>query len=1422
MKNYDDLLNFLQNIGKDPSRLIFEDELTGIYNRRFLLNYLQYKVAWDGLQNRPLSLIMMDIDFFKRINDTYGHQVGDQVLIWTASLLKEAAGDDCLAIRYSGDEFMIFIPHGEKRVAMEMGERLLKKTHEQTFPIKEENIQEKDLRITFSIGIASAPEDAQTGKSLIQKADVALYYSKKEGRDRLANAGEINPQEVFAKTALHNLEEEKITGRRKQLAQVSEFLKRFTQGQNCFLIIEGSAGMGKSLFLETLHRNLAQNKMIRQAKVNGTPQEMFRPYYLMTKILVELLNQKSDKGVGALEGLNPNEIAYLSHLLPQLPGPAGVLPEEDEKKTREGLFNTLLHFFPKIIESNSLVLLIDDLHFADEASLFMLRQLILQKQFPFFLCGTSMNFKQFKLEGEGTPLEGFFQAYHQEIEIHTIGLTPLTVSDIAEHLQGVFPQVIVPENFEKNLEEITQGNPLFLSEILLQLVLDQKITLTGQQWVIQPLQRDDLPRSLEAIVIQKIAALDEESRQLLHQASILGEDLSLSFLAGSSKKEEGRILQFVDQAVTQGLIKTNFEVNDQTLHFVGKRILDITESSIQMEEKRKLHEQVGNYQEVLYQKRLLPSTAPLAYHFRHSPNLEKAKLYQQFDAAYQAKVFNPAEAVHYSGERRSELPPPGSPLDSASLAQVPMVMRCLLTALRNSKLYPLGSEPIASANRQVKEALDPILENNENLTIFQVRQALMINGKRMDVSEYKWVAEELLKVLGRVELKGIIFHQGLTDQEMDVLVEALGRIQPKMIDREYWHRFSADHQMLHIELKQVRYTIRVETDSQISSKKISFGAGQDDPRRVPYQLLARDNKLEGEELIQIPEILRALLNASKNIRLYPLSSKTISNSIEQLLEALRKVLSKKSVLTLAFVSHSLLVNGVKIDTSGIETLTETFQKFLDSIQLSSITFLETLSIQELQSFIGALGQQSAVGLDREFWNRLAGERDFPGILFDQVQYETRVTPALGFAEDNPDLEETTAIEPIAEELFDTFLKAMPARVRDLLMEEDENKLLRMLRQLFQGFQNRAFLARDKTIETCRRILEELTLAFQHHFAKILADPLLGAFVQESDVKIVREMTVLLHRMATCIIQFGEYPLASRILLNLRQRQQQLEEAKDPYSQRLVKILDRKLERTIQKLLMDDLISGETSRQHNAALLFSSLGRVSIPPLLEIVKKTEDFKVRQIAANLLEELGTEAAELIKRELVLEASPAERSHILEIMHIVTQDLKTELAYSLEDNNPAVRQAAFHLAEQLNTPQVGELLADFAKNQETSLAIDSIECLGKLKPAFAAETLISLLKSSKESNRLIACCRALGHIAAPSSIDPLLAILSRKKFFFRRKWSRVRVTAFFALSQIPHPRVEQLLAAFVDDRDQQIREMARTRTPALFPAVHPPSSK
>lgn len=1438
---YKDLLYFLQHVGTDPSRLIFEDELTGIYNRRFLLNYFRYKVPWDSLEGQPVSLLMMDLDRFKEINDTYGHAAGDQVLIWVASLIKEVAGDEGLAIRYAGDEFITLMPNADKAAALEVAERILRRLHQEVVQLPEVN---EELHITLSIGVASAPDDAYTGKALVQKADTALYYAKKTGRDRLANAGEIAAEDVFTKTALYQLDKTRITGRKSQLSKVAEALRKFSKRQSQFLIVEGASGMGKSEFLQTIRRNLAQTK-IWQIAVNGVPQEGFRPYYLTTNILVEIMNQRPDKGAAILDHLSPQEVSYLSYLLPQLGEPQENTDQEDEKARRELIFTTLVHFIPQLVNSRPLILFIDDLHLSDEATLLLFRQLLLRGDVPLFICGTAIDIRLVKRQGQQPPLDRFYTTCQEELGIDTVSLTPLTASDISSHFRGIFPRVRLPENFENELAQLTQGNPLFLSEIQRKLVLDGKITLTGQQWVVEPLEEGYLPRSLEEIVSQKIAALDEESKQLLDQASTFGENVSLSVLTGSSENRETQVLEFVDQAVAQGLISTGYQMNDDTIRFLGKRVLEITYGAIDADQKKELHERIGDYQETLYEQRLLPSAATLAYHYQLSAKQEKAQLYMESQQTHNNKIFDVQEAVDYTGEKLEDTVPEDTPLDPASLAKIPRVVRALLTTVRNIKLYPPGSKAIVSSTQQLKETIDKILAVNERLNITVVENDLVVNGETLDLAEFESIAEAFMKFFKQVELRGIAFSQGLSEHELKAMLEGLGRISKKMIDRRFWKRFTAEQRLLNIDLKQVRYTTMADSNEAVEDAEITQRVSRTSPTHDTAKLLSVDQVLDEQDLKQIPQILRCLLTATSNIKLYPPESTAITYAIEQVYRALQSFLSKRPALTLARVGEFLLVNGQRIDTADFKTIADGFLRFLESVKLRSLSFLKDTSVRELAAFIGAVGQSPADVFDSAFWRRLAREQQLSGVLFDRRLYgimEERVGPGVVHLETAEKLQkaddleseqvvsethvdlgariavkpptaepipESVSIEPGELQLTDDSLDSMAEKLGDLLLKGDEKQSHQIISQIFQNFIGQIPLIRTKVINLCENFLEDPVYCSQPRLVELLTDPLLRLLPQEEDPGILREMAALLSQTASNLIQFGDYQLASRILTHLRNRQKQLQESTDVQAQSAEIIFLQELEPRTQLAILEDLRSPDPTRLQRVTQLLSSLGSVAMPLLIEVVKGEDNLRVRQIASYLLQVLGPEAAKLLKRQLVLEGFPKERVRILEVIDSVTQDLKTELAYALGDDNPKVRRAAFRLTERLNDARVTSLLFDYANHEDPKMAVIAIKSLGKLKPAGAVDVLVSLLESSKEIERLIACCRALGQIADPAAVEPLAKMISPAGFLSlrKKKSSAVRAAAAFSLAQIPDPRVAEVLAPYADDRDPRVRQVARS---------------
>ena len=498
------------------------------------------------------------------------------------------------------------------------------------------------------------------------------------------------------------------------------------------------------------------------------------------------------------------------------------------------------------------------------------------------------------------------------------------------------------------------------------------------------------------------------------------------------------------------------------------------------------------------------------------------------------------------------------------------------------------------------------------------------------------------------------------------------------------------------------------------------------------------------------------------------------------------------------------------------------------------------------AFISATGQSPPDGFDSEFWRRFAREQQLFGILFDQRLYDImqeRVgigvttgqlepvvdTPAESEMEPGEVIPQTAAeigshisvesrgleiapepvsLEPDVTQLTDDSLESMAERLNDLLLKGDEQLSQQIINQLFQDFADQAPLMRTRVINVCENLLDDPVLGSQPRLVELLTDPLLLVLPQEKDPEVLREMADLLFRTATNLIQFAEYRLASRILTHLNKRRKKLRVSPDDQTQTSEIISFRELEPKTQMVLLDDLRSQDPARLQKVTQLLSSLGPLTIPLLIEVVKREDNLRVRQIASYLLKELGPEASKLLKRELVLEGFPQERVRILEVIDGVTQDLKTELAYALGDDSRKVRRAAFHLTERLNDPRLTSLLLDYANHEDPKMAVVAIKSLGKLKPAGAVDVLVSLLESAKEIERLISCCRALGQIADPTAIEPLAKMLAPGGFLSLRKKqsSAVRAAAGFALAQISDPRVVEALAPYVDDHDPRIRQVAR----------------
>ncbi len=171
--------------------LTMRDELTNVFNRRYFNERLGVEINRVRRSGQPLSVVIIDIDYFKDINDKYGHFAGDYVLVEFSRFIQNHLRKNDLTARLGGDEFILLLPDTASDRAYILIERLRKQLETKGF-LYEKNGERIDIEFTFSAGVACYPEDSDSAESLLELADKALYVAKSLGKNSVKTAREIS------------------------------------------------------------------------------------------------------------------------------------------------------------------------------------------------------------------------------------------------------------------------------------------------------------------------------------------------------------------------------------------------------------------------------------------------------------------------------------------------------------------------------------------------------------------------------------------------------------------------------------------------------------------------------------------------------------------------------------------------------------------------------------------------------------------------------------------------------------------------------------------------------------------------------------------------------------------------------------------------------------------------------------------------------------------------------------------------------------------------------------------------------------------------------------------------------------------------------------------------------------------------------
>ena len=176
-------------------RLLSHDDLTGLLSSRSFFSELRREAARANTENRPFCVLMLDVDHFKNVNDTYGHLTGSKTLEEIGCCINENLRTGDAAARFGGEEFAAFLLDAELSQALIAAERIRSEIEKQEFSIVRQGKFVKAHRVTISIGVAAFPTDSSDPIELVEMADSALYRAKREGRNRICTYRDLSAEE---------------------------------------------------------------------------------------------------------------------------------------------------------------------------------------------------------------------------------------------------------------------------------------------------------------------------------------------------------------------------------------------------------------------------------------------------------------------------------------------------------------------------------------------------------------------------------------------------------------------------------------------------------------------------------------------------------------------------------------------------------------------------------------------------------------------------------------------------------------------------------------------------------------------------------------------------------------------------------------------------------------------------------------------------------------------------------------------------------------------------------------------------------------------------------------------------------------------------------------------------------------------------
>ncbi|MEK7309466.1 MAG: diguanylate cyclase [Planctomycetota bacterium] len=1431
---------------EDLAKLVFIDELTGLYNRRFFYQHLNDKVNWKD-PSQMFALLMIDIDFFKKINDTYGHLEGDNVLHQLGVALKETVGDSGLAIRYAGDEFSVLLPYGDKKKSLALAETILKRISSAKFSRRD--AQAEPLRINISIGIASFPDDAKSSQNLIEQADKALYLSKREGRNRVSIAGSFSDEDILERNIFLNFPCPDFVARQDFYHEIVRFLAP-AQEANTFILVEGPVGSGKSRLLKELF-GYQEALAFYNACSEIDSLVPYRSIILFINSLAESNNSVLAEACGELA---KDMLLEINRIVPNI---SKFIPSynnfsyQGTGQNRKLLFDALVMLLNILSQKKPLLLLFDESQNIDHATLLVIEALTEQEKGCSVIVASIRDDYLNISQSANEVFNQFLSTISERQNYKRFSLPLFNNEQTAEIVSTIFSRKFSDPAFYDKIHQVTRGNPLFIEELLKHFLLKDFIKRLNKQWIL------DLPsippavwqKDMDTIIAENIDLLEAETKTVIKQATVMGQNISLDVLRDVAHQNEGETIDAIDKAKRLNIIKSTEPLKTDQFTFTTKHFQEIVYQNIDEKERETLHQAVGDATEKLYQDKLDSVAPTLAFHFSKSGDEAKAQMYGQKAENITSNLFRKDEIPEYyssvQGIIHSKIKEAIQPLSPQKMTLVKDLLRNLLSTSKNMRLYPDGSQLIVMASGGLVKIMNNLFEESESFTLSEAKNVLNINTAPLDAKTYGSAVDEFFSLLKEHYIKSITFRRGVSEQEIERLLKNLDKSPDKpFAGKGYWNQFLEDKGIANIGVAQRAFIAARE-------KGISASASTAQEKV----------ELEGPIVVALKDFFRFFCAAVENIKLYPPGSQLATEAIKFVNHSMENVFSHLSVLNLSVSDNILLINGTPGNPRLLGTSSTALSKIIHEYQLKSISFIKGASKEELERFISILSGtpiDEAKQKGAKDWDNILSEKGITNIKIGLMVYVTADTarrpampsgmpgaippPPPGVAEpvagQQPKPPSARKLPPKKDESliarFTDIMKGLPDRLieddslkvaEELLRNNDEENFSQFHQKFLQNLRSNRQESRLQAHTAYQKLFKSVPPETQSLLVTKTEPIILSEIPLEKASPVYNALFNSALKHAVYHLENKNYTGLHAILTAVLKRHSEL---KPSDSTRKLTIsttsalktqggANYKLYSALKESkgfpeLLKDLFHHDDDTKNIVKDIFIIFNLVAVQDLLNLIEETDDVAARETVAVIINQMGIQAHHFFMNELKVHTDEPTLKRLLGIAYLIPAE-GMDQALSEFIREPFYQETINALAR-LNPNKSTTVLLPLLKDKNTNLVLSALDVLGTLQypqsalKNSASSAIITLLETSSTPEIQKEASRALVKMQEQKAIPVFAKLLAAKRFLglLGGVSDEIRGTAAWALGQIKTPEALEALNSAVSDKSPHVRSIVK----------------